>query len=262
MNSNTTIAVIGAGIVGCSCALWLQRKGFSVILIDPDDPGAGTSSGNACTIADYGCVPVNSPSLFKRMPSLLTSSESPLSLNFHYALTHPAWMLQFLANCREHKVARIVRLLGKLLAKTYDGLDPLLDMAEARDLMQQRGCMYVYRNEQDFRDASPSNQARRAQGVEYTELDRADIDDAILDKIEGIAYERLKRWLTWVDEAEPTLVADRPAIAARDEQVRKNICLRDPANALADKMFGKENAAEMVATLWGGNRTLARPSGE
>lgn len=177
MNSNTTIAVIGAGIVGCSCALWLQRKGFSVILIDPDDPGAGTSSGNACTIADYGCVPVNSPSLFKRMPSLLTSSESPLSLNFHYALTHPAWMLQFLANCREHKVARIVRLLGKLLAKTYDGLDPLLDMAEARDLMQQRGCMYVYRNEQDFRDASPSNQARRAQGVEYTELDRADIED-------------------------------------------------------------------------------------
>jgi len=177
LSNKATIAVIGAGIVGCSCALWLQHKGFSVILIDPDDPGAGTSSGNAGTIADFGCVPVNSPSVFKRLPTLLTSAESPLSLNFRYALTHPRWMLQFLANCREHRVARITRLLGKLLAKTYEGLDPLLDMAQARDLMQQRGCMYVYRKEQEYRAAIPSNLARRAQGVEYTELDRGDIAD-------------------------------------------------------------------------------------
>ncbi len=177
MKRNTTIAVIGAGIVGCSCALWLQRKGFSVILIDPDDPGAGTSSGNAGTIADYGCVPVNSPDIFKRLPNLLTSSDSPLSLSIPYALKHPRWMLQFMANCREHKVSRIIRILGKLLAKTYEGLDPLLDMAQARDLVQQNGCMYVYQSEQDFIDANPSNQARRAQGFEYTELDRADIAD-------------------------------------------------------------------------------------
>ena len=177
MSSKATIAVIGAGIVGCSCALWLQRKGFSVILIDPDEAGAGASSGNAGTIADYGCVPINSPDLFKRLPRLLTSPESPLSLSLAYALKHPFWMLQFLANCREHKVARIIRILGKLLAKTYDGLDPLLDMAQARDLIQQNGCMYVYQSEQDFVDANPSNQARRAQGFEYTELDRADIAD-------------------------------------------------------------------------------------
>ena len=78
MSKKATIAVVGAGIVGCSCALWLQRKGFSVILIDPGDPGAGTSSGNACTIADYGCVPVNSPTIFKRIPSLLTSPSSAM----------------------------------------------------------------------------------------------------------------------------------------------------------------------------------------
>lgn len=177
MNAQTRIAVIGAGIVGCSCALWLQRKGIAVTLIDPDDPGSGTSSGNAGTIADYGCVPVNNPDLFKRLPSLLTSRDSPLSLNLGYALSHPSWMIKFLGNCREHKVARITRILGKLLAKTYEGLDPLLDMAEARDLMRQHGCMYVYESEQQFQAAQPSNQARRAQGFDYVELDRADIQD-------------------------------------------------------------------------------------
>ena len=53
MNSNTRIAVVGAGIVGCSCALWLAKKGFKVTLIDPEEPGSGASSGNGCTIAEY-----------------------------------------------------------------------------------------------------------------------------------------------------------------------------------------------------------------
>lgn len=87
----------------------------------------------------------------------------------------------------------------------------------------------------------------------------ADIDDATIDKIEKIAHERLDRWLVWVDEAEPVPVEQRAEIAARDEAVRRNICLRDPANRLAEKMFGVDNANEMVASLWGGNRTLPRP---
>ncbi len=175
MNSSRHIAIIGAGIVGCSCALWLQRKGFSVTLIDPDDPGAGTSSGNAGTIATYGCIPVNSPDLFRRLPSLLFSGDSPLSVNPAYALSHPGWTIEFLLNCRRQKVARIVRLLGRLLARTYEGLDPLLDMADARDLLAQRGFMHVYVDQREFDAARPANEARRAQGTEFTELDRGDI---------------------------------------------------------------------------------------
>jgi D-amino-acid dehydrogenase len=177
LNSKTRIAVVGAGVVGLSCALWLQRKGFEVILIDPDDPGAGTSSGNACTIAEYGCIPVNSPDLFRRLPSLLFSSDSPLSMDLGYVLSHPAWMIEFLLNCREHKVDRIIRLLGKLLAKVYDGLDPLIEMANARDLLAQRGFMHVYRDQREFEAAKSSNQKRRAQGSSFVELERGDIEE-------------------------------------------------------------------------------------
>ena len=177
MSTPTRIAVIGAGIVGCSCALWLQKKGFAVTLIDPDDPGAGTSSGNACTIAEYGCVPVNSPDLFRRLPSLLFSKDSPLSMDLGYVLSHPAWMIEFLLNCRAQKVARIIRQLGKLLSKVYDGLDPLLDMADARDLLTQNGFMHVYRDQLEFDAAKRANQARREQGTNFVELDQADIQD-------------------------------------------------------------------------------------
>jgi glycine/D-amino acid oxidase-like deaminating enzyme len=175
LNKQTRIAVIGAGIVGCSCALWLQKKGFAVTLIDPDDPGAGTSSGNACTIAEYGCVPVNSPDLFRRLPALLFSKDSPLSMDLGYVLSHPAWMIEFLLNCRAQKVARIIQQLGQLLSKVYDGLDPLLDMADARDLVAQNGFMHVYRDQLEFDAAKRANQARREQGTNFVELDQGDI---------------------------------------------------------------------------------------
>ena len=94
--------------------------------------------------------------------------------------------------------------------------------------------------------------------VAYT----AKAQDDIIDKVRGIAFERLDRWLGWVDSASKTPPEQRAAIAARDERLRRNICERDPANNLGEKLFGKDNADAMVATLWGGARTLPRPTGE
>jgi D-amino-acid dehydrogenase len=171
------IAVIGAGIIGLSCALWLERKGFRVTVIDPEPPGSGTSSGNACTIAEYGCIPVNSPDLFRRLPSLLLAKDSPLTVNLNYALRRPSWLLDFLSNCRASRVEHIIDALGGLLAHTWEGLAPLLDMAGARDLVAERGFMHVYRDQHEFDLAWPANQVRREHGARFTALDAGDIRD-------------------------------------------------------------------------------------
>lgn len=90
----------------------------------------------------------------------------------------------------------------------------------------------------------------------------ADRDPEVIDIIEKVAHERLDRWLKWVDEAEQTPVEIREAIMERDQRIRRQICERDPANNLGDKLFGKQAADKMVATLWGGTRTLPRPDGK
>ncbi len=177
MNKNKTVAVVGAGIVGLSCALWLQIKGFSVILIDPEKPGSGTSYGNAGTIADYGCIPVNSPTIFKRLPSLLFSKDSPLSIDLHYALTHLPWLISFLKNCRTERVARIIRILGKLLQKTYQGLDPLIELSGSQHLLSQQGCLQIFNTEREYESARAGIQARKDQGVEFTQLEAGEIGE-------------------------------------------------------------------------------------
>lgn len=199
MQDQTRIAIIGAGIVGLSCALWLQKKGFSVTLIDPEPPGSGTSSGNACTIADYGCIPVNNPDIFKRLPSLLFSKNSPLTVNHFYALTHLPWLLQFLSNCRPSRVSRIINSLGQILQKSYHGLNPLLEISDSQNLMSQQGCMHVYKTLAEFESALTSNEIRRQQGADYTELDRAAIHNLepnlkpIFEK--GILFEKASQTL-------------------------------------------------------------------
>jgi len=62
--SHFDAVIVGAGVVGVASALWAQMRGQSVALIDPAPVGSGASSGNACTLATYACLPVNDhPSL-------------------------------------------------------------------------------------------------------------------------------------------------------------------------------------------------------
>ena len=77
-----TIAVIGAGIVGVSTAVWLIRAGHKVVLIDKTGPAAQTSFGNAGLLASAAIVPVTTPGLIWRAPKILLDPTEPLFLKW------------------------------------------------------------------------------------------------------------------------------------------------------------------------------------
>jgi hypothetical protein len=87
----------------------------------------------------------------------------------------------------------------------------------------------------------------------------AKINEITLASIEAASHAALDRWLAWVDAAIPLPPEQRPAQAERDEFLRRTICERDPANAIAVRLFGQKLTDRLVATLWGGTRTLPRP---
>ncbi len=161
---NYDVAIVGAGIVGACCALWSHRRGLKVLLIDENPPGSGTSSGNAGSIANYGCVPVNNPALFRQFPRLLFAADSPLTVDWHYAIRNMPWMMSFLRNCSEARVRHITDSLGKLLRHCAAGLDPLLDTAGARDLIVDNNFLSVYSGKKSFDNAAVDIEARRRNG--------------------------------------------------------------------------------------------------
>lgn len=143
-NPRPDVLVAGAGIVGVSSALWAQRRGMSVVLADANPPGSGASFGNAGTIATYGCVPLNSPSLFRDLPGLLTSKTSPLRIDWFHALRNLPWMISFLRNCTPDRVRHITQALADILSRVDAGLDPLVADAGAEDLFVSNDFVYVW----------------------------------------------------------------------------------------------------------------------
>ncbi|MDJ0956604.1 MAG: FAD-binding oxidoreductase [Arenicellales bacterium] len=168
---NYDVVIIGAGIIGASSALWVQQDRKRVLLLDGRSPGSATSYGNACTIATYGCVPINSPSIYKRLPSLLFSKDSPLRIDWWYAISHLPWQLAFLRNCSASRMNEISAKLAALLELTDAGMDPLVQRSSAQKCFaEQRGIYYVFSSAKGYDAARKETELRRRYGTSVVEF--------------------------------------------------------------------------------------------
>lgn len=170
MANQYDVAIAGSGIVGMSTALWAQRNGLRVAIIDANAAGSGATFGPACTMATYACVPINSPAVVTSLPSLLFSKNSPLTLNYLHAMKNWRWMLSFLLNCRTSRVDAIGDQLGALLREADAGLDPLVEDIGAQDLFVEEDCLYVWSTKNGFKDAAAGIELRKRQSVAMQEV--------------------------------------------------------------------------------------------
>ena len=97
------VGIIGAGIQGVCNALFLQKKGFEVVLFDKEEPGSLASYGNAGHFSPYASVPLNRPDILTDVPAMLLSSTGPLALKWNYVPKMIPWFLKFIRNCTKKK---------------------------------------------------------------------------------------------------------------------------------------------------------------
>ena len=171
------IGVVGAGIVGICTAFFLQKSGFKVTLLDHNQPGSGTSYGHACTFADYACVPVNSPTIYKEIPSMLLKSDGPLAINFGYLLQNLPWAINFLKNCRNDKIEYIATSLSHLLKDARLTYDQIFKEVEVSQYIKNTEAIYLYNTEKDFNSAQYSINLRKKNGITIKELNANEIKE-------------------------------------------------------------------------------------
>ncbi|MCC7276433.1 MAG: FAD-dependent oxidoreductase [Alphaproteobacteria bacterium] len=171
MNRERDVIVIGAGIVGVCCALYLQRAGWSVRLLDPKGPGHGASYGNAGNLGIASCVPAALPGVLKKVPRMLFSSEAPLKLRWSHVPSAAGWFLRFVANARPSRVEAIADARQALLSRLHEGYQPLLEEAGAEDLIRYSGLLMVWESEEAFAGAAYALDLRRRRGVPFDVLD-------------------------------------------------------------------------------------------
>ncbi|MGH3733125.1 MAG: NAD(P)/FAD-dependent oxidoreductase [Acidimicrobiales bacterium] len=93
------VVVIGAGIVGLSCAWSLQDYGVSVTVVDRRHEAAGASAGNAGYVSPAHSIPLPEPRLLRYGLRAILDPRSPVSLPLRGDATRAKFLLELLAHC-------------------------------------------------------------------------------------------------------------------------------------------------------------------
>ena len=185
------IIVAGAGIVGVSCAIWLQRSGHSVTLVDREGPASGTSHGNAGVLAAGAVIPVTTPSLFKAAPGMLLRRNSPLFLRWSYLPKLLPFLGKYMRHANDAHVDHYGAAMSSLLHDTYDQHLALSRGTPAARFLSDEDYCFGYKTHADFLADSYSWRKRDAAGVTYEVVTGQEY--AVDDPIFGSAFETVVR---------------------------------------------------------------------
>lgn len=164
--------VLGAGIVGVSTALHLQARGRKVILIDRDEPGSGTSHGNAGLIERSSVIPYAFPRELSKLLRYGLNRQPDVRYSFSYLPKAAPWLLKYWKNSAPAPLAEATRAMLPLVQRCVEEHDALIEAAELGAMVQAKGWIEVYRNPEALAQAVADAEALKAYGLQYELLDK------------------------------------------------------------------------------------------
>ena len=169
------IAVIGAGVVGLSTALYLRRSGRDVTIIDPLPPPGGASYGNAGMISADTSVPIALPGMLRKVPSWLTDPLGPLAVRPSYFPKALPWLMRWIAASRMPRVLEISDAMRALHKDAFLCWKELLGPQNFADLVRPAGQVHVWETDAETPGAALERQLRDRQGIASQALTSDDL---------------------------------------------------------------------------------------
>lgn len=176
--SELPVVVIGAGIVGVSTALSLNRAGLPVLLIDRNEPGEGASFGNAGVLASSSIVPVTVPGLIAKAPRMLLDPAQPLFLRWRYLPRLLPWLARYLSHCTRAETERIAAALAPLIGTSVEDHRALAQGTGAERYIVETPYCAVYRDRADFEGDAFGWNLRRQHGHRWEEVEGEAVREA------------------------------------------------------------------------------------
>ncbi len=165
-----TIAIVGAGIVGVSAAIWLQRDGHKVILVDSLGAAGGASFGNGGVLVPSGVVPVNAPGLIKNAPGMLLQKDSPLFIHWPYLIKMMPWLIRYTLRANAPQARRVAKALKPLLHQSLEQHQMLAKNTGAEKWIEASDYCFVYDNESAFQKDAFAWSVRKEMGFEWDKM--------------------------------------------------------------------------------------------
>jgi D-amino-acid dehydrogenase len=175
--SKEAVVVIGGGIVGVCCALYLQRSGYTVTLIDPEAPGNSTAKWSCGQMAISEVIPLSKPGILRKIPGWLMDQKGPLALRPDALPGIIPWFVRFLTCARHSKIVDIAQSLATLTRDVYADFAPLLEACGDKALMGERPILELFDDPRALEHEQPHMELRESLGFKVQRLDAKEIGD-------------------------------------------------------------------------------------
>ena len=163
--------VVGAGVVGLCCALYRQREGKRVLMLDHREPGDGCSFGNSGLISGGQIVPDAMPGLARKVAGYLRDPEGPLAVDWSHLPHLRRWLAHRWRSSRRDRVDAIAAALAALGDHALPCFSELLGESGRSELLRQSGWLYLYETEGAFGAGQRGHELRRRHGIVLEDLD-------------------------------------------------------------------------------------------
>ena len=144
--SRSDVLILGGGVIGLSCALFLLKAGASVRVLEQGRPGNGSSHGNCGTITPSHAAPLAMPGTFGVALRSMLRSDAPLYLNPRFDGPRLRWMLGFARHCNWRDFHRAAAARSALLQRSRRVLAGLIREEGLDCEFAEEGELYVYRS--------------------------------------------------------------------------------------------------------------------
>ncbi|NUY05631.1 NAD(P)/FAD-dependent oxidoreductase [Paraburkholderia youngii] len=168
------VIVLGAGIIGVSCAVQLQDRCLRVALVDRRAPGEETSFGNAGLIESSSVVPYGFPRDLGTLLRYAKNRSTDLYWDYR-ALPHFAsWLARFWWESSAERLMAAARDMLPLIRQSMAEHDRLIQRAHLGHLARDSGWMDAFRTPREFsRQAQFAHSLARTHGLRVAVLDAA-----------------------------------------------------------------------------------------
>lgn len=152
------VIVLGAGMVGTSTALALQRRGFDVLLIDRRAPGSETSYGNAGVIQGEACEPYSLPREWGRLWQIALKRDNSVDWDLAGLWEQARPLMAYWHRSAPARHRRISAIYSDLVQKSTADHAYWIAASGSDSLIRRSGYRLVLRDARSF-----ANEVRKAE---------------------------------------------------------------------------------------------------
>ena len=172
-NRQTDVLILGGGVIGLACALYLLRAGRGVAVIEQGTAGCAASHGNCGTITPSHAMPLAMPGVIAQALRWMLKPDAPLRIAPRLDFALLEWLLQFAHRCNWADFKRITAIKAALLRLSRQALEELIRSEHLDCEFETTGTLNVYRDARVFEHSRWLPQALGECGMPVETLDGA-----------------------------------------------------------------------------------------